>query len=224
VDEFLRRGEHVVIVGGGNSAGQAAIALAGRGYSVTIVIRGTDLGTSMSRYLIDRIVGRADIEVRFGTLVRSVDGGERLARIELEDIASHARETLAAAALIVLAGADPHTEWLARSLALDDLGYIITGAQLGPGLRHQSPWTGNLRDPYLLETSAPGVFAVGDVRSGSLKRVAAAVGDGSIAARFVSEHLGLRSVSSVPVPDAQRAASARSAPGPQAPGQTGQIR
>ena len=95
-------------------------------------------------------------------------------------------------ALIVLIGAEPHTDWLAGTVLLDDAGYIITGPGLGPDIRHQSPWTGRHHDPYLLETSLPGVFAAGDVRSGSVKRVASAVGEGSIAVRFVSEHLGRR--------------------------------
>jgi len=209
VDEVISPGDRVVIVGGGNSAGQAAVALAGRGYAVTILTRGTDLRVSMSRYLIDRIMRRAEIDVRYRTVVRQVDGGERLERIEVEDTTSHVRETIPAAALIVLAGADPHTGWLAQSLALDDGGYILTGEQLGPKVRHRSPWTGGSHDPYLLEASAPGVFAAGDVRSGALKRVAAAVGEGAIAARFVSEHLGSHAVVLGPGPGAWRAAPAR---------------
>jgi len=182
----------VVIVGGGNSAGQAAIWLAGRGHPVTMVIRGADLAASMSRYLTDRIADQSDIEVRFHTVVRGVAGADRIERIDVEDTSTNTRETLPAAALVVLVGAKPHTQWLAGSVLLDEGGYIITGPGLSPDTRYQSPRTGRQRDPYLLETSLPGVFAAGDVRSGSVKRAAAAVGEGSIAVRFVSEHLGRR--------------------------------
>jgi thioredoxin reductase (NADPH) len=92
----------------------------------------------------------------------------------------------------VLVGSAPHTEWLAGSVVLDEAGYVVTGPELGQDIRHHSLWTERNRDPYLLETSLPGVFAAGDTRSGSVKRVAAAVGEGSIAIRFVSEHLGRR--------------------------------
>jgi thioredoxin reductase (NADPH) len=146
----------------------------------------------MSQYLIERISGRADINVRYHTVVRELGGSQWLERIEVEDTTTKTRETLPAAALIILAGAEPHTQWLAGSVLLDDAGYIITGPGLSPGTRHRSPWTGRDHDPYLLETSAAGVFAAGDVRSGSVKRAAAAVGEGSIAMRFVSEHLGRR--------------------------------
>jgi thioredoxin reductase (NADPH) len=200
VHDEIRPGTPVVIVGGGNSAGQAAIWLAGRGHRVTIVIRGSDLAENMSRYLIDRIAGRADIEVRYHSVVRALDGSQRLERIEVEDLTTATRETWPAAALVVLVGAEPHTGWLAGSVLLDDGGYIITGPGLGPGTRYRSPWTGRDRDPYLLETSAPGVFAAGDVRSGSVKRAAAAVGEGSIAVRFVSEHLGRRAGFATPAP------------------------
>jgi thioredoxin reductase (NADPH) len=192
VHDETRPGDPVVIVGGGNSAGQAAIWLADRGHRVTMVVRGTDLAESMSHYLIERISGRADIKVRYHTVVRELGGSQWLERIEVEDTTTKTLETLPAAALIILVGAEPHTQWLAGSVLLDDGGYIITGPGLGTGTRHRSPWASRDHDPYLLETSAPGVFAAGDVRSGSVKRAAAAVGEGSIAVRFVSEHLGRR--------------------------------
>jgi thioredoxin reductase (NADPH) len=192
VDDEIHPGDPVVIVGGGNSAGQAAIWLAGRGHPVTVAVRGTDLAESMSHYLIDRITGRPDIEVRYQTKVRDLAGWRWLERVEVEDLTTKTREILPAVALVVLVGARPHSEWLAGSVLLDDGGYIVTGSALGPDTRHQSPWTGRYRDPYLLETSAPGVFAAGDVRSGSVKRAAAAVGEGSIAVRFVSEYLDRR--------------------------------
>jgi|SRR5215469_12738991 len=198
VDDAIHRRDPVAIVGGGNSAGQAAIWLAGRGHHVTMIIRSTDLAESMSHYLIDRIAGRADIKVRYHSVVRELDGAERLERVEVEDTTTKTRETLPAAALIVLVGAEPHIQWLAGSVRLDDGGYVITGPALGSDTRHQSPWTGREHDPYLLETSAPGVFAAGDVRSGSVKRAAAAVGEGSIAVRFVSEHLGRRAGFAMP--------------------------
>ena len=198
VDDEIRPGEPVVIVGGGNSAGQAAIWLADLGHRVTLVIRGTDLAASMSGYLTERITSRTDIQIRYHSAVRALDGSGRLDRIDVEDTATKTRETVPAAALIVLIGAEPHTEWLAGSVLLDDGGYVITGPGLGPGTRHQSPWTGHYHDPYLLETSLPGVFAAGDVRSGSVKRAAAAVGEGSIAIRFVSEHLGRRAGFALP--------------------------
>ena len=192
VDDEIHPGDPVVIVVGGNSAGQAAIWLAGRGHPVTVAVRGTDLAESMSRYLIDRITGLPDIEVRYQTEVRELAGSRWLERVEVEDVTTQTRETVLAAALVVLIGAEPHTEWLAGSVRLDGGGYVVTGSALGLDTRYQSPWTGRYRDPYLLETSAAGVFAAGDVRSGSVKRAAAAVGEGSIAIRLVSEHLGTR--------------------------------
>jgi thioredoxin reductase (NADPH) len=192
VEDETRPGDPVVIVGGGNSAGQAAIGLADRGRRVTMIIRGAGLADSMSEYLIQRIAGHADIDVRYHAVVRALGGSQRLEQVEVEDTTTSTRKTLPAAALIILVGAKPHTKWLTGSVLLDDGGYIITGPGLGPGARHQSPWTGQDHDPYLLETSAPGVFAAGDVRSGSVKRAASAVGEGSIAIRFVSEYLGRR--------------------------------
>jgi thioredoxin reductase (NADPH) len=188
----VAHGAPVVICGGGNSAGQAALALDNRGNPVTIVVRGADLAATMSQYLVDRILTRPGIRVLTHRLVRELAGHERLESISIEDITTSARESLPAAALFVLIGAEPHTKWLADSIDLDEAGYVLTGPALGPGARRKQPWIGLDRDPYLLETSVPGVFAAGDVRSGSVKRVASAVGEGSIAVRFVSEHLGRR--------------------------------
>lgn len=194
----LPSGAPDAIVGGGNSAGQAALSLAGRGHHVTILVRGSDLSSSMSEYLTHRIADIAAIDVRYGTVVRSVDGADRLERVVVEDLATGRLEDLPAAALFVLVGAAPHTEWLAGKVLLDDRGYIRTGSDLGPEARTKPPWIELGRDPYLLETSIPGVFAAGDVRSGSVKRGAAGVGEGSIAVRFVSEHLGRRSSATAP--------------------------
>jgi thioredoxin reductase (NADPH) len=182
-----------VIVGGGNSAGQAAIHLAGHGHHITVVIRGDDLSASMSQYLIDRIGDHAEIEVLPHSAVEQLDGTLRLEQVVVKDIVTGTHRTLTASALFVLIGAEPHTQWLGSSVGLDRAGFILTGSALGPQTEHQSRGGAMNRSAYLLETSLPGVFAAGDVRSGSVKRVASAVGEGSIAARFASEHLGRRS-------------------------------
>jgi thioredoxin reductase (NADPH) len=185
-------GDPVAIVGGGNSAGQAATSLADRGHPVTIVIRGEDLAASMSQYLIDRIARQPSITIMSHAAVREVDGDRRLEHVILEDLTTSARRTLAAAALFVLIGAEAHTQWLPESIELDGHGFIVTGPDLSGDARNAPVWQKLGRDPYLVESSLPGVFAVGDVRSRSVKRVASAVGEGSIAIRFVSEHLGHR--------------------------------
>ena len=177
-------------MGGGNSAGQAATWLADHGYPVTIVIRGADLAASMSQYLIDRVARHPGIKIMSRCAVREVDGAGRLERVAVEDLTTSTRRTLAAAGLFVLIGAEPHTQWLADSIELDSHGFIVTGPDLSGESRHRPARSKLGRDPYLLEASLPGVFAVGDVRSGSVKRVASAVGEGSIAIRFASEHLG----------------------------------
>jgi thioredoxin reductase (NADPH) len=182
-------GDAVVIVGGGNSAGQAATALADRGHPVTIVIRGEGLAASMSQYLIDRIDRQPAITIMSGSAVREVDGAGRIERVIVEELSTSARQTLAATALFVLIGAEAHTQWLAESIELDSHGFIVTGPDLSEQARSTPTWEKLGRDPYLVETSLPGVFAVGDARSRSIKRVASAVGEGSIAIRFASEHL-----------------------------------
>jgi thioredoxin reductase (NADPH) len=185
-------GDQVVIVGGGNSAGQAATWLADNGHPVTIVIRGAGLAASMSQYLLDRIARHPAITIMSRCAVREVDGTGRLERVTVEDLTTSARRTLAAAALFVLIGAEARTQWLAESIELDSHGFIVTGPDLSWQARNAPAWEKLGRDPYLLETSLPGVFAAGDVRSRSVKRVASAVGEGSIAIRLASEHLTRR--------------------------------
>jgi thioredoxin reductase (NADPH) len=188
-------GEAVVIVGGGNSAGQAAIFLADRGHPVTLVLRGDDLASNMSRYLIDRINARSSVDVLFHSVVEELHGGDRLERVVIKDRNTETRDTVKATALFVLIGAEPHTGFAGRSIELDENRFIVTGKDLSPRVSQQQRWNGLGRDAYLLETSLPGVFAAGDVRGGSVKRVASAVGEGSMAIRFASEHLGRRSAS-----------------------------
>jgi thioredoxin reductase (NADPH) len=188
----VRPGQPAVIAGGGNSAGQAAVALADNGSPVTMVIRGADLAINMSQYLIDRIIDEPDISIRYHSEVRKLDGSDRLERVTVEDLTTSAQDTIPATALFVMIGAKPRTESFKTAVRLDSDGYIVTGAELGPDARRQQPWITLDRDPYMLETSTPGVFAAGDVRSGSVKRVASAVGEGSIAIRFVGQHLGRR--------------------------------
>ena len=185
-------GDPVVIVGGGNSAGQAATWLADHEHPVTVVIRGEDLAASMSQYLTDRIARHPAITIMHRSAVREVDGTGRLERVVVEDLTTSTRRTLAATALFVLIGAEAHTQWLAESIELDSHGFIVTGPDLSGQARNAPAWEKLGRDPYLLETSLPGVFAAGDVRSNSVKRVASAVGEGSIAIRLASEHLSRR--------------------------------
>ena len=185
-------GKPVVIVGGGNSAGQAATWLADNGHPVTIVIRGEGLAASMSQYLIDRIIRHPAITIMSHNAVREVDGTGRLEHVTVEDLTTSARRTLPAAALFVLIGAEARTQWLAESIELDSHGFIVTGPDLSRQASTTPAWEKLDRDPYLLETIQPGVFAVGDVRSNSVKRVASAVGEGSIAIRLASEHLSRR--------------------------------
>lgn len=176
----------VVVVGGGNSAGQAAMFLAQSGSPVTLVIRGADLGASMSRYLVDRIAAAPNIEVRAKTQIAALLGGESLERVALTG-ADGDRE-IDCVGLFSFIGADPESEWLSGCAALDDKGFVLTDRALGAEHLDER-WRVLDRDPLPFETSHPGLFAVGDLRSGSTKRVAAAVGEGSAAVRSVHEYL-----------------------------------
>jgi thioredoxin reductase (NADPH) len=180
-------GQRAVVVGGGNSAGQAAIYLAQHDSDVLIAIRGDNLGKKMSRYLVQRIEADPRIEVRTCTEVRALEGADHLERVVLEHSLSHLRERLDCSGLFCFIGADPATGWLDGAVVLDDRGFVLTDRSLPAEVSAGPAFTD--RPPLPYETSVPGVFAVGDVRNGSLKRVAAAVGEGSSAVRSVHEHL-----------------------------------
>jgi thioredoxin reductase (NADPH) len=183
------QGDPVAIVGGGNSAGQAATFLAQHASRVVLVVRERDLSEHMSRYLIDRVKRAPNIAVLLHSEVAELLGDERLEGITVVDNETGERRAIDARALFVFIGAEPFTAWLRDVLALDAGGYVLTGADVpSPGGSRLEPQ----RQPYPLETSRPGVFAVGDVRHGATMRVATAVGEGSMAIRLVHEHLADR--------------------------------
>jgi thioredoxin reductase (NADPH) len=175
-------GLDVHIVGAGNSAGQAALFFSEHARTVTILHRGETLAKSMSQYLVDQLATRPNINVRFRTEVVAAHGRDALDAIEIATAGERIR--VPSAGLFIFIGADAETEWLPEDIALDQRGYVLTG----PDVSFAGAWSLE-RDPYLLETSVPGVFACGDVRSGPVKRVAAAVGEGSMAIAFVHQYL-----------------------------------
>jgi len=181
-------GEDVIVVGGGNSAGQAAVFLAAHARRVHIFVRGTGLADSMSRYLIQRIEQHESIALRTQVEIVGLEGGDHLERVRWRDKRTAAIETGDIRHLFMMTGATPNTAWLQRCVALDDNGFVKTGADLSDDELAAARWP-LARRPHLLETSLPGVFAVGDVRSGNVKRVASAVGEGSIAIAFVHQVL-----------------------------------
>jgi len=185
----LCRGEEVVVVGGGNSAGQAVVFLATLAREVHLVIRGDDLGKNMSRYLVDRIEGIANVTVHRNATVTALSGDDHLSSVTLRD--GQGRESVIdTPSLFLFIGADPHTDWLRGAVQLDRNGFVLTGPNLGTPDGDGDAWRVVGRAPFLLETSLPGVFAAGDVRSGSIKRCASAVGEGSMAVSFVHAHIG----------------------------------
>jgi thioredoxin reductase (NADPH) len=180
----LCRGAEAVVVGGGNSAGQAAVFLAGHTRKVYLLIRGDDLYQNMSSYLARRIEETPNIEVLYKTTVRRMTGDVHLRSVDILDGKTGQERTLETPALFSFIGAVPRTDWLSPEIERDSKAFVRTGAALA-----QSPhWTAR-RQPFLLETSRPGVFAAGDVRSGSVKRVASAVGEGAMAVQLVHEYL-----------------------------------
>jgi len=181
-EALLCHGDPVAVVGGGNSAGQATVFLSRHAARVWLIVREHELTEHMSRYLADRIVRSQNVEVMLGAEVRELVGHEELEAVVVEDNRNGGRTSVDARALFVFTGGDPCTGWLGGELALDDRGYVLTGAAVGSELA--------------LQTTRPGVFAAGDARSGSARRVAAAVGEGAMASRLVHEHLRLAYTSS----------------------------
>ncbi|WP_248962034.1 FAD-dependent oxidoreductase [Sphaerisporangium perillae] len=178
----------VVVVGGGNSAGQAAVFLSRHAAIVRLLVRSDDLSRDMSRYLIDEIARNPGVQVLLNTEVRELVGERVLEGVIAENNRTGERREIEAKALFVFIGAVPHTQWLAGDVVLDEKGFVLTGHDAVRAGLDGERWAKEGR-PFLLETSSPGVFAAGDVRSGSIKRVASAVGEGAMAVRLVHEHL-----------------------------------
>jgi thioredoxin reductase (NADPH) len=188
VEAQLCGGEEVIVVGGGNSAGQAAVFLAEKTKRVHMLVRSAGLAESMSRYLIRRIEETPAIVLRPHTEIVALEGGDHLESVRWRNRQSEQKEEHKIRHVFFMTGAAPNTRWLGGCVALDAKGFIKTGPNLSPEDLSAARWP-LARQPYLLETSLPGVFAVGDVRGGSTKRVASAVGEGSIAISFVHQVL-----------------------------------
>jgi thioredoxin reductase (NADPH) len=182
------RNEHVYIIGGANSAGQAAMNFSRFAKRVIVLVRGSSLAATMSKYLIDDIAKTPNIEVQTQSQIVAVHGQEHLEAISISCAKTGSVETVPASSLFVFIGAEPRTDWIEGFVQRDSKGFIPTGPDLMKEGKRPQGWTGD-RDPGLLETSVPGVFAVGDVRHGSIKRVASSVGEGSIAVQFVHHYL-----------------------------------
>src|ERR1700719_2318611 len=187
IEAQLCEGEEVIVVGGGNSAGQAAVFLSQTAGKVHMLVRSGQLSDTMSRYLIERIEQNPAIQLHFKTEIVDLEGDAHLERVTWRSNASGETSTNEVRHVFIMAGASPRTDWLSGCLALDNKGFILTGRDLDTAT--ETPVWPLARPPQMLETSLPGVFAVGDVRSGNVKRVAAAVGEGSIAISLVHRAL-----------------------------------
>src|SRR5438876_2912354 len=184
----LFRNETVVVAGSGNSAGQAAMYLSEGAAKVLLVVRGKSIANKMSDYLARRVQARENVEILCQTEVRKMFGGKKLEQIELENTRTGERRVVRTPAVFSMIGARPCTEWLPAEIERDDKGFIKTGAEIA-----EAPaWREGKRQPTPLETSLPGIFAAGDVRSGSVKRCAAAVGEGGMAVAGIHVSLASR--------------------------------
>ncbi|HSK99646.1 MAG TPA: FAD-dependent oxidoreductase [Rubrobacteraceae bacterium] len=187
-EAFACKDEDVYIVGGANSAGQAAMFFSNQARRVVILCRGDDLRKSMSEYLVTQIEDRENIEVRLNANVVAVEGEEHLESISIKNSETGETETAPASSLFVFIGAAPKTDWLDGVVERDERGFILSGPDLSRNGERPKGWALE-RDPFLLETNVPGVFVAGDVRHGSIKRCASAVGEGSIAIQFVHQYM-----------------------------------
>jgi thioredoxin reductase (NADPH) len=189
-EAFSYRDGDIYIVGGANSAGQAAMYFSKFARQVTMLVRGPSLSDSMSQYLENQIAATKNIAVRFNSKVVAVDGGDRCENITIIDSKTCLQQTVPASALLIYAGAIPRTDWLAGIVERDSQGYLIAGQHLMREGRRPAGWTAD-RDPFYLETSVPGIFVAGDVRHRSAKGVTSGVGEGAMAVKLVHEYLGL---------------------------------
>ena len=189
-EAFSYRDGDIYIVGGANSAGQAAMYFSRFARQVTMLVRGNSLSDSMSQYLEDQIAATKNIDVKLNHSVIGVDGVDRCERITVQNNKTCATETVPSSALLIYAGAVPRTDWLAGVVERDDQGYLISGQHLILEGKRPSGWTPN-RDPFYLETSVPGIFVAGDVRHRSAKGVTSGVGEGAMAVKLVHQYLGL---------------------------------
>jgi len=179
------RDRHVYVIGGANSAGQAAVMFSKTSSNVTMVVRSDDLGAKMSQYLVDQIGAIENIEVLLNRRVIEVAGSDRVEEIRLQNVSTDEEEWRPASALFIFVGAVPHSSFIEGTVAMNDQGFIYTGSDV---TTFTSDWPLD-RDPFPLETSAPGIFAAGDVREGSVRRVASAVGEGSVSVTLVHRYL-----------------------------------
>jgi thioredoxin reductase (NADPH) len=182
------KGEIVYVVGGANSAGQAAMNFARYAERVVILVRGESLAATMSQYLIDQIKATPNIQLWTHASVAEVHGGTHLEEISVLCSDTSKVERVPATSMFIFIGALPRTDWLGDLVERDDRGFILTGPDLLWDGAHPRGWSLE-RDPFLLETNVPGIFAVGDVRHGSVKRVASGVGEGSVAVQFIHQYL-----------------------------------
>ena len=182
------KGEIVYVVGGANSAGQAAMNFAKYAERVVILVRGDSLSSTMSQYLIDQIKETPNIQLWTHASVAEVHGDTHLEEISVVCSDTSKVERVPASAMFIFIGALPRTDWLANTIERDERGFVLTGADLMQAGQHPKGWSLD-RDPFLLETNVPGIFAVGDVRHGSVKRVASGVGEGSVAVQFIHQYL-----------------------------------
>ena len=200
------RGQDIFLIGGGNSAGQAAMFFANYARTVTLLVRGPSLAATMSHYLIEQLASKDNVRILTRQQVVAVEGEARLAAIVIEDRTSGQRRREPTPALFAFIGADATTDWLPPSLVRDERGYVCTGRDVMDLVTRDAGQWPLARDPYLLETSVPGIFAAGDVRHGSIKRVASGVGEGSMAIAFVHQYLAERTPAPAPRASAPAAA------------------